>query len=48
MKIVVREMLAEAPKAVNLLSRQLGHPLSPEETFEISAIFCKVKCILLL
>jgi len=34
MKIVVREIRAEDAEAVNLLSRQLGYPLSPEETLE--------------
>ena len=34
MKIVVREISAEDTEAVNLLSRQLGYPLSPEETLE--------------
>ena len=34
MKITVREMLAEDTEAVNLLSLQLGYPLSSEQTHE--------------
>jgi GNAT superfamily N-acetyltransferase len=34
MQIMVREMLAKDAKAVNLLSAQLGYPLSREQTFE--------------
>jgi len=34
MQIMVREMLADDARAVNLLSAQLGYPLSPEQTFQ--------------
>jgi GNAT superfamily N-acetyltransferase len=34
MQIMVRKMLAKDAEAVNLLSAQLGYPLSPEQTSE--------------
>ena len=34
MQITVREMVIRDANAVNLLSAQLGYPLSPEQTFE--------------
>ena len=34
MQITVRKMLIKDANAVNLLSAQLGYPLSPEQTFE--------------
>jgi GNAT superfamily N-acetyltransferase len=46
MPIIVREMLGEDARAVNLLSAQLGYPLSPEQTFEnITAVLHSKKHI---
>ena len=43
MQIIVREMLAEDAQAVNLLSGQLGYPLSPKQTFENIKVVLKSK-----
>ena len=34
MKIIIREMTADDAKAVNILSKQLGYPLSIEQTLQ--------------
>jgi hypothetical protein len=42
MKIIIREMTEDDAKAVNTLSKQLGYPLSIDQTLQnIHAVFTK-------